>query len=36
MRNLHLQLDREFGKESVIFIQQCENQVEKMVDYGNH
>ena len=31
MRNLHLHLDKEFGKESVILLQQWEN-MEKMAD----
>ena len=36
MRNLHLHIQREFGKVSVILLLQWEHLVRKVMDCGNH
>ena len=36
MRNLHLHLDKEFGRESVILLWQWEKYEKKMADFCNH
>ena len=36
MRNLHLHIERKFGKESIILLWQWEHVVRKIREYGKH
>ena len=36
MRNLHLHIEKKFGRENVFLLRKCEDLVRKIMDFGNH